>query len=308
MTAGVVFILCPPRSFSSVVGAMVGQHPDLYGLPEINLSTEDSVGRLMRAYQWTGHQARHGLLRALAQLHNRRQTEQTIRDAQAWLTSHVHWSTKQVFDHLLECISPQIAVEKSPRMVLKKVYLQRIHAWYPNARYLHLTRHPRATVLSQLNVARRNKELGVGDRLYAKRDKELGAGDRLENINPDYIWLRAQQNILELLSALPKRQWFRVKGEDLLSDPDQHLLRIAEWLGVRTDTEAIQSMKLPELSPYSGLGPNNARYGGDINFLESPRLRLGKVEEPLLDGPLPWAPHRGFPSELIGIAREYGYR
>jgi hypothetical protein len=293
MTDRIVFILSPPRSFSSVVGAMVGQHPDLYGLPELNLFTQDTVGELMRAYQWAGPQVRHGLLRALAQLHSRRQTEETVRDAQAWLTSHVHWSTKQVLDHLLEYIDPQIAVEKSPRTVLKKEYLQRIHAWYPNARYLHLTRHPRSTVLSQIAVA--------------ERSKELNAGGRRENLNPDYVWLRGQQNILDLLSGLPRRQWLRVKGEDLLSDPDQHLRHIAEWLQIRADADAIECMKQPELSPYSGLGPCNARYGADINFLESPRLRPGRVEEPALDGPLPWAPHRSFPQQIISIAQEYGY-
>lgn len=293
MTDQVLFILCPPRSFSSVVGAMVGQHPDLYGLPELNLSADDSVARLMRGYQFAGPQARHGLLRALAQLHHRRQTEQTIRDAQAWLTSRMHWNTKQVFDHLLEYIEPQVAVEKSPRTVMKKEDLQRTHGWYPNARFLHLIRHPRSTGLSQMNVAKRSKEWGGGGRI---------------SIDPDYWWLRAQQNILELLSGLPQRQWFRVKGEDLLSDPDPHLRRIAEWLGIRTDAEAIECMKHPELSPYSSLGPSNARYGADINFLQSPSLRTSRIEEPVLDGPLPWAPHRGFPRQVVSIALEYGYR
>jgi hypothetical protein len=32
-----MLILCPPRSFSSVVSAMIGQHPQLYGFPELNL-------------------------------------------------------------------------------------------------------------------------------------------------------------------------------------------------------------------------------------------------------------------------------
>jgi sulfotransferase family protein len=296
MTDRVVFILCPPRSFSSVVGAMVGQHPDLYGLPEVNLPAADTVADLMRTYSVAGPQARHGLLRALAQLHDRRQTEQTVRSAQAWLSSRVHWSTKQVFDHLLEYIEPQVAVEKSPRTVMKREYLQRIRAWYPEARFLHLTRHPRSTGLSQINVAKRVKEMGMSNR----RDTD--------NMNPDFFWLRAQQNILELLSGLPQRQWLRVKGEDLLSSPDQHLRRIAEWLNIRTDTEAIECMKQPELSPYSCLGPSNARYGADINFLESPRLRPGRIEEPVLDGPLPWAPHRGFPRQVISVAREYGYR
>jgi hypothetical protein len=32
-----VFLLAPPRSFTTVVSSMLGQHPQLYGLPEMLL-------------------------------------------------------------------------------------------------------------------------------------------------------------------------------------------------------------------------------------------------------------------------------
>jgi hypothetical protein len=32
-----LFILAPPRSFTSVICGMIGQHPQMYGLPEVNL-------------------------------------------------------------------------------------------------------------------------------------------------------------------------------------------------------------------------------------------------------------------------------
>ena len=32
-----LFILAPPRSFTTVTSAMIGQHPEMYGLPETNL-------------------------------------------------------------------------------------------------------------------------------------------------------------------------------------------------------------------------------------------------------------------------------
>ena len=99
----------------------------------------------------------------------------------------------------------------------------------------------------------------------------------------------------------------RIKGEDLLSYPDIYLPQIAEWLGVRTDSEAIAAMKRPENSPYACMGPENALYGNDINFLQNPRLRTGKVEEPSLIGPLEWSPDQTFTPAVISLARQFGY-
>src|SRR5579862_6331286 len=42
-----VLLLCPPRSFSSVVGAMLGQHPELYGFPELSLFAADTLADLV---------------------------------------------------------------------------------------------------------------------------------------------------------------------------------------------------------------------------------------------------------------------
>ena len=38
-----VFVLAAPRSFSSVVCAMLGQHPELHGLPETHLFVDDTM-------------------------------------------------------------------------------------------------------------------------------------------------------------------------------------------------------------------------------------------------------------------------
>jgi hypothetical protein len=291
-----LIVLAPPRSFSSVVGGMLGQHPDLYGFPELNLFSAETIGRLQMAYRRAGDQARHGLLRSLAELHDGDQTEATVDAAQAWVDAHRRWTTKQVFDHLLEQVHPKIGVEKSPRTVMKLEYLERAYALYPGAQYLHLTRHPRSTAVSQVNITSRNEEWG--GRLDASR------------INPDRWWLRAQENILQVTSRMAPGQCMRIKGEELLAEPDLYLPQIAEWLGVRTDAEAIEQMKHPETSPYASIGPDNAKYGNDINFLNSPefRPRAEKTEEPDLESPLEWAPERRFSAEVVKLAREYGYR
>jgi hypothetical protein len=117
-------------------------------------------------------------------------------------------------------------------------------------------------------------------------------------------------NICTFLDGLPKGQQMCVRGEDLLRDPDAYLRRIAAWLGLRTDNEAIQAMKHPEQSPYAGFGPLNARLGNDPSFLENPALRNGpQARKPTLEGPLRWRRDGGeFSPEVKELARAFGYR
>ena len=84
-------------------------------------------------------------------------------------------------------------------------------------------------------------------------------------------WHHMHTNILRFTSTLPLGQSLRVKGEDILSEPDLYLPQIAEWLGIRTDREAIEAMKHPENSPYARVGPEIARGGNDPKFMRSPK-------------------------------------
>lgn len=293
MNTKLLVILTPPRSFSSVVGGMLGQHPDMYGMPETNLFTAETLGSLIAGYDRIGDQARHGLLRILAQLHDEEQTVESIDRAQHWLHSHSDWTTKEVCDHILDLVHPRILVEKSPRMVHNIANLERVYRMYPNVSFLHLTRHPRAMAKSQIKITSRNDEWG--GRLDASK------------IQPQKWWEKCQHNILEFSSRLPEGQCMRIKGEDLLTDPEIYLPQIAEWLDVRTDSDAIAAMKRTEESPYACMGPENALYGNDINFLENPKLRPGRVKEASLIGPLEWAPDQTFSPSIVRLARELGY-
>jgi hypothetical protein len=59
------------------------------------------------------------------------------------------------------------------------------------------------------------------------------------------------REIVEFLETVPAEQQMRLRGEDLLSEPRNHIRRITEWLGVRTDNEAKEAMPNPEKSPYA---------------------------------------------------------
>lgn len=289
-----LFILCPPRSFSSLACGMLGQHPELYGMPELNLFYADTLGGLIDRQQRSGRlHGLHGLLRALAHFHDGEQTEASVARANAWLESRRDWTSAAVFAHLAEMAAPRILVDKSPATVMSPRFLERMLAMFPDASFLHITRHPRPTGKSLVTLVDRDDWVGPM---------------RKEGLDPERIWLASHSNITAFARRLPEGQCMRLRGEDLVANPDCYLPQICEWLGLRDDAEAIEAMKHPEHSPFACPGPQNALYGNDPNFLQSPALRPVKIEEASLDGELEWAPGQQFSAATRKLAKEFGYR
>ena len=272
---------------------MLGQHPQFMGLAEINLFLDDWIRPMHRKFELKGRgYAKSGLLRVLAQLMFGRQAQGTIARAKWWLYREDR-STQEVLDTIIDLAHPLAIIDKSPATVMDAAALQRMHRMCPDAHYLHLTRHPRSCGASMLSLVDRR---GV----WAGRIPASA-------INPENLWLEAQVNILEFCNKLPAGQARRIRGEDLLSDPEFHFTQIFEWLGARTDPEALRETMHPENSPYAGPGPENAKWGNDPNFMQNPEFRPGKVIPPKLSGPLPWNQERGFLPETVKVAKLLGY-
>jgi hypothetical protein len=267
-----LIILAPPRSFSSVVSTMLGEHPQMYGFPELHLFLGGTVEEIIhneRRYR-AGISGPHGVLRSLAQLHDGIQTTATLVRAAAWLNERTDWSTKKLMDYLFERVRPEISVEKTPLTSFRPEFMERAYAYYPDAYYLHLTRHP---------VANRKSLREFQVETWKARGVE-NYESRLDQL---MTWHFIHSNILRFSETLPQGQTMRIRGEDVLSEPDVYLPQIAEWLGLRTDRKAIEAMKHPENSPYAFFAPQPARQGNDPKFLRSPELRPGKVRQPSLE-------------------------
>jgi hypothetical protein len=292
-----LFILSPPRSFSSVVCGILGQHPQCYGLAELHLFFADDLGGVMKG-TYRGSMIVDGLLRTLAQLHDGEQTDDSIIRARRWTLARSTWSIRQVFDHIQELVGPRILVEKSPATIYNREYIGRLLRHFPKANLLHLTRHPRS----------------MGESLVTLRDRfprlQNATRDR-PHLDPERIWRVSHKVAITTTANLPAGQYMRLKGEAFLRNLSLYLPQICEWLDLRTDAEAIDSMMHPENSPYAKPGPRGARYGNDPSFLENPKLdhkRLASVKEPQLDGELSWRPGASFAAETIQLAKQFGYQ
>ncbi len=324
-----LIILAPPRSFTSVVCAMLGQHPQMFAFPETHLFAADTLRHWRQLCDEASYPMADGLLRVVAELFFERQTEATVEQAMRWLQRRSHLSGGAVFSLLAEQSGALIPVDKSPSTVYEAASMERCAHWFPQARYLHLLRHPRGYSRSVLHTLDHCRRRGVfpywlwhlaaqgperpdastaAPRSHpSKRAEEASSGPAI--LDPQHSWLSLHGNILHFLRTQDPARCLCVRGEDLLRDPQLHLTTVAHWLGLRTDAEAVEAMQHPEHSPFAGPGPANAPGGNDPFFQKEPAVRRTRAPEVSLTGALEWrSDNGGFQPEVIALAREFGYQ
>ena len=258
-----IFVLAPARSYSSVIVAMLGQHPALYGFPELRLFRAERVAGLLREPPpGTAIPVREriaGLVRALAQLHEGVQSPEAVVRARYWLAERSALPVADVLRHLLGLVAPRIGVEKSPESSRTDEALRRMADAFPGARYVHLVRHPWPTVASMMAAWQGLPYWGV--------PPEGAAQYCLD------VWVEQHRRIAAFGAQLTEDHFLRVRAEDLLNHPMENLPTLCRWLGIDNAWTAVHLMAAPERSPYAGLGPANARAGYDPKFHADPRLR-----------------------------------
>jgi hypothetical protein len=278
---------------------MVGQHPQCYGMPELNLFLEGTLEELVESMGGYKQIQLHGLLRAVAQIYVGEQTIVSLDAARRWLIRRYKHTTARVYQELCARTAPLIVVDKSPAYALHKESLDRIAKAFPDARYIHLLRHPRSQGDSIMKIAKGAMAV-LGNSIDYDTDPPT--------IDPQIVWCRLQENILGFLEGVPIARQLRLRGEDLLNDPLNGLRGLCRWLEIAEDDVALAAMLHPEDSPYACLGPLGAHLGNDINFLRSPAYRPGTIPMPSLDGPLPWRTDgRAFNERTLRLAHSLGY-
>ena len=293
-------ILALPRSCTSCICAALGQHPRLHGFPELNLFAAQTVGDLLeeeaRAVD-RGEPARSltsGLVRAIAHLEQPKlpaTSREAFEEAGAWLHEHRDWTTARLLDHLLQGVAPAVAIDKSPRTVLAQGALERALSTAPQARVLHLVRHP-VNVASSLARTRRVTF-------------PTSAPMSVESFGL-HLWIHGNRRIVEATAGLPPGRVMRVRAEDVLLDPEAKLAEIARWLGVGARPEDVAAMLHPERSPYANLALEPPGNDNDLGFLQSPAVRrLASIEEPEL--PRAWRTPAWLEDEARELARGFGY-
>lgn len=297
-----LFLLAPPRSYTSLMNAMLGQHPQAFGLPELCLFNVQTLKELWvrESDEMENHtKTRQGLLRAVAEIYAGEQTTATITMAHHWCAARQDWTTADVYHELVAKIDPLIPVEKSPSYTISVKRMHAIRKAFPDARFLHLTRHPIGQCKSVMNMNEGAFALYVNS-IEFQEDRAI--------VEPQFAWHDLNVNILDFLATVPAEQQMCVHGEDMMSNPRYWLVKVCRWLGIRDDDYAVEQMMHPELSPFACFGPITALFGNDPNFLRGPTFRPHRVKVPPLERPVPWRTDgKGLYPEVIDLARVLGY-
>ena len=122
---------------------MLGQHPGLYGFPELNLAAAETVGDWIRtSTQIDMDWMRFGLVRTVAQFMQGNQSAKAVTGAERWLAGQAGMTTTQLFARLAAHVAPRRPVEKSPQAISSDETLARLARIATDALFLHVTRHP----------------------------------------------------------------------------------------------------------------------------------------------------------------------
>ena len=285
-----LFILTSMRSYSSLVSTMLGQHAGFYCLPEVNPFIAETLGASIDILEVVRKRTLDGLYRAIAEIEWGRQTDETIKAAKDWANARRAWTGADLMAHFAEGVAPARLIEKSPSTVLSEDRIDRALRMFPDASYLHLTRHPVATTSSIAKITG-----------YA-------SGGRQRGRDPESNWFRANRSILAASEKIAADRFLTVRGEDILTDPDHYLPQICDWLGVETTPGDLAAMKRPEESPYAGLGPLAAPFGNDPNFLRNPYYVRREIMMAPLSAALDWTEdRRQLRPETQALSCQLGY-
>lgn len=287
-----LIILTCMRSYSSLVSNMLGQHRGLYALPEINPFVETRIRRFEDRASLIRPRTLDGLLRAVAEIEFGGQTEETIRQAQAWMQARRHWELARTLRFLSRCCAPRRMIDKSPSTVLSDEALERAVKAFPDAHFLHLYRHPVATTRSIAKITK----FGATARA------------RPQGKDPETSWYLSNRRIMMAATRIKPGHFMSVRGEDVLRAPETYLPQICDWLGLETAAEDVRNMMHPERSPFACMGPPSAPFGHDPNFLRNPAYAKRDIPERPLSDPLDWdSPERRLQPETLAISYQLGY-
>jgi hypothetical protein len=226
------FIVCAPRTRSTLLTATLGSHPDVCALPEMNWAYR-TIGELLE-FSMSAHGKYfmlNGPIRAIAKIMASKENTHACMEAFRLLMNNQDMPILELMDRLHHYSGKKVLIEKSPSSSL-------IDTKYPDVKYILLSR---------------------ADDLVKESLKEM----------PNITNLMAEQEILE--KSRNSLQYLRdnynhidVDAEDFINNAEEVLRKICDFLEI----EYVEMKS--ENWDFAKPGVWFAEYGGDPIFMNNP--------------------------------------
>ncbi|MGQ0722519.1 MAG: SDR family NAD(P)-dependent oxidoreductase [Candidatus Eiseniibacteriota bacterium] len=243
---GVVLVLCTPRSGSTLFRLMLSGHPQLFCPPELWLLGHATLSEWSRDPFSVVY--RDGLVRAFAGLDGGREpapqelVEELVRRGMP---------VADVYRMLRERSGGRMLIDKTPGYVLDRAALAQAERVFHEARYVHLVRHPLASIESFVRSR--------FDRFLEERGDPREIAER--------TWADGNGNALEFRAALPPGRHLLVRYEALVRTPVAVMQEVCAFLDVPFDEDVLRPYERgrmfegpgdPGLRAHAGIDPSRA--------------------------------------------------
>jgi len=244
-----VFILSPHRSGSTLLRVILGGNPQLFAPPELELLRFNTLGERKAAFSGRYSFWMEGTIRTIMEIRGC-----SAEDAIALMAEleGKNLTTKEFYQRLQQWLGEeQILVDKTPSYSIDLETLKRAEINFQNPLYIHLVRHPYATM--------RSYEAAKVEQIFPYQHpfnpRELA----------ELVWLISHQNILEFLQQVPQHRQYQVKFEDLVKQPQTTVAGICQFLGVEFHPDMLHPYKEKKQRMTDGIYAQS-RMLGDVKF------------------------------------------
>jgi amino acid adenylation domain-containing protein len=243
-----IFILCAPRSGSTLLRVMLAGNRALFAPPEMELLEFSTLRERRDCLSGVYIDARDGLVRAIMSA-----CGLDAEEAKAFLLGkeEANISIQDLLVELAATIAPRKLVDKTTTYAIDIRNLFCAEQYVKNAKYIHLIRHPCGMIQSYVDAHI--------DQIF--RHQFPGSPRDLA----ECIWRISNENVLTFLERIPRERWIRVHFEQLLAEPERQMRRLADFLEVPFETEMLQPYDGAERRMLDGMY-QQSRMVGDPRF------------------------------------------
>lgn len=281
--APVVFVLAPPRSGTTLMRVILAGNARLFSPPELELCGFDTMGQRAGAFAQGRRFFLEGAVRAVMEL---RQCSKEEAEQQIAGFEQADAPVGAFYRYLIEQGADRILVDKTASYALDPQALERSRRMFPNALYIHLTRHPNGMIQS---FEKARLDLSFLSEAQAWSARQLG----------ELVWHAAHRNLLAFRESLPPSRVLEVSFETLTADPRGEVERISNFIGIPCDEGMLDPYAPGRMT--DGVSAHS-RMLGDIRFHEHKQIDARVADD--------WR-NAAAPDELMEptreLARRFGY-
>ena len=245
---------------------MLAGHPALLSPPELHLLPFSTMASRSRELA-TSHLG-EGLERVLMELKgiDAKESQELVKEL-----VQKNASIEEVYGLLQQLAGDRILVDKSPTYASSRETLERAEELFPQAKYIHLVRHPYGVIESFTRM---------------RMEKLVGSGEENGEELATMIWEEGNENILDLLGKIDTERHYQVRYEELVTQPQRVMEGVCQFLEIPFHSGVLQPYQGERMT--DGIHQNSLSLG-DPNFLNHNKIdpelgsawRKVKLQNPL---------------------------